>query len=102
MRPDQPIPPFDPRPVTVTKPEICLSALAALMGEAPWLAGAEITLADLHAAPIVSVFRVAPEGANLLGQETRLRGWWERASARPSFLRTKVPPRHEPHSAEAV
>jgi glutathione S-transferase len=32
------------------KAESCLSALAELMGEASWLAGAAITLADLHAA----------------------------------------------------
>src|SRR6516164_6577494 len=86
----------------LSKAEICLSALAELMGEAPWLAGAEITWADLHAAPIFSVFRLAPEGASLLGHETRLREWWERVSARPSFLRTKVSPRHGSHSAGAL
>jgi glutathione S-transferase len=80
------------------KAELCLSALAELMGEAPWLAGSELSLADLHAAPIVSVFRLAPEGANLLGRENRLREWWERVSTRPSFLRTQVPPRHESHA----
>jgi glutathione S-transferase len=76
------------------KAEVCLSALSELMGEASWLAGSAITLADLHAAPIFAVFRLAPEGAKLLGHENRLRGWWERVSSRPSFLRTQVPPRH--------
>jgi glutathione S-transferase len=84
------------------KAESCLSALAELMGEASWLAGAAITLADLHAAPIVSVFRLAPEGASLLDQATRLREWWERVSARPSFQRTHAPPRHESYSAGAA
>jgi glutathione S-transferase len=84
------------------KAESCLSALAELMGEASWLAGAAITLADLHAAPIASVFRLAPEGASLLDQATRLREWWERVSARPSFQRTHVPPRHESYSAGAA
>src|SRR6516225_4713803 len=84
------------------KAEICLSALVELLGEAPWLAGAEITWADLHAAPIFSVFRLAPEGASLLDHETRLREWWERISTRPSFLRTQAPPRHGSHSAGAL
>jgi glutathione S-transferase len=84
------------------KAEICLSALVELLGGAPWLSGTEITLADLHAAPIFSVFRLAPEGATLLGGQTRLREWWGRVSTRPSFLRTQVPPRHESRSAGAV
>jgi glutathione S-transferase len=72
------------------------------MGDAPWLAGAAITLADLHAASIVAVFRLAPEGANLLDHETALLEWWERVGMRPSFLRTQVPQRHESYSAAAV
>jgi glutathione S-transferase len=84
------------------KAKVCLSALCELMHEAPWLAGTAISLADLHAAPIVSVFRLAPEGANLLGRENRLRDWWERLSARPSFLRTQVSRRHESRAVGAV
>jgi glutathione S-transferase len=77
------------------KAEICLSALAELVGEAPWLAGSAITLADLHAAPMIRLFRLTPEGGNLLLNHDRLARWWDRISARPSFLRTQVPPRHE-------
>jgi glutathione S-transferase len=77
------------------KAEVCLSALSELMGEAPWLAGPAISLADLHAAPMMTLFRLAPEGARLLDRQDRLRDWWERVSTRPSFVRTKEPPRHE-------
>jgi glutathione S-transferase len=84
------------------KAKLCLSALSELMGDAPWLAGTALSLADLHAAPIVSIFRLAPEGANLLGRENRLREWWGRVSTRPSFLRTQVPPRHESHAIGAA
>jgi glutathione S-transferase len=77
------------------KAETCLSALSELMGEAPWLAGPAITLADLHAAPMIRLFRLTPEGDNLLTKHDRLARWWDRISARPSFLRTQVPPRHE-------
>lgn len=74
--------------------EICLSALAALMGARPWLAGSVLSLADLHAAPMFAVFRLAPEAERLLSREDGLVRWWERVSARPSFARTQVPPRH--------
>jgi glutathione S-transferase len=80
------------------KAEVCLSALAELMGEAPWLAGPTVSLADLHAAPMFAVFRFAPEDERLLGRQDRLVRWWDRVSVRPSFLRTQVPPRHASHT----
>lgn len=76
------------------KAEVCLFALAALMGESPWLAGSVISLADLHAASILAPFLLAPEGEHLLSRQDRLSGWWDRVSTRPSFVRTRVPPRH--------
>ena len=82
--------------------ETCLSALAELMAEATWLAGPAVSLADFHAAPIFAVFRIAPEARSLLDGKDRLLRWWERVSARPSFLRTQVPPRHVSHAAGTV
>ena len=76
------------------KAEVCLSALSDLMSEEPWLADAAISLADLHAAPMFALFRLAPEGEQLLSHEGRLVRWWDRVSARPSFILTHVPPRH--------
>ena len=76
------------------KAEICLFTLAELMGESSWLAGPVISLADLHAASILAPFRLAPEGERLLNRQDRLAGWWDRVSTRPSFARTRVPPRH--------
>ena len=78
--------------------EVCLAAIAGLMDEAPWLVGKSISLADLHAAPMFAVLRLAPEGQRLLDAEARLRAWWERISARPSFARTQAPARHESHA----
>ena len=80
------------------KAEVCLSALSDLMGEASWLAGSAISLADLHAAPMFATFRLAPEADQLLARHDRLRTWWDRVSSRPSFGRTRVLPRHETHS----
>jgi glutathione S-transferase len=76
------------------KAEVCLSALAELMDEEPWLSERTVSLADLHAAPMFALFRLAPEGEHLLSPHDRLVGWWDRVSARPSFVQTQVPPRH--------
>jgi glutathione S-transferase len=76
------------------KAEICLSALAALMGDQRWLAGTELSLADLHAAPMIAVSRLAPEVNQLLNREDRLIKWWDHMKARPSLVRTQAPPRH--------
>ncbi len=64
--------------------EICLSTLGDLMGEDDYLVGSHITLADLHAAPMLASFRKAPEGANLLAHHPALVRWWEGMSMRPS------------------
>ena len=62
----------------------CLDALAALMGATPHLAGHELTLADLHAAPMFAYFRMAPEGMALLHRHADLQRWWDRMSGRGS------------------
>jgi glutathione S-transferase len=83
------------------KAETCLSALAELMGDGAWLAGEAVSLADIHAAPIFALFQITEEGKRLLDHTPRLQRWWERVSARPSFARTQVPPRHESHPSAA-
>jgi glutathione S-transferase len=82
--------------------EVCLSALSDLIGESPWLAGRSISLADLHAAPMFALFRLAPEGARLLCRQDRLVRWWDRVSVRLSFTKTQVPPRHESTAQEML
>ena len=84
------------------KAKVCLSALSELMDGSPWLTGSAISLADLHAAPIFAVFRLAPEGSRLLADHDALVQWWGRVSARQSFLRTQVPPRHISDGAGTV
>jgi glutathione S-transferase len=73
----------------VPKAERCLSALARLIGDAPWLAGPALTLADLHAAPMFSYFTQADEGAALLKGNRSLREWWQRMVTRESLLATR-------------
>lgn len=62
----------------------CLAALNDLMPESPWLAGHQLTLADLHAAPIIDYFLQAPEG-RMLGDQPRLARWWSAMAARQSM-----------------
>jgi glutathione S-transferase len=80
----------DEAKITVALPRaaVCLSALEQIMGEGPFLTGAELTLADLHAAPIFSYFAVAPEAEALLSGHRQLRRWWERMKARASMAAT--------------
>lgn len=54
---------------------------------APWLAGEQLTLADLHAAPMLALFAKAPEGKALLESFEPLKLWLERMAARDSFIR---------------
>lgn len=63
---------------------LCLDVLEGFLGEGPWLLGGAPSLADLHAAPILDYFRMAPEGRDLLASRERLAAWWNRVAARPS------------------
>ena len=64
-----------------------LAALEALASE-PFLAGPELSLADLHVGAMIAYFALAPEGANLLAQHRRLAAWWAKLSRRASFAAT--------------
>lgn len=66
----------------------CLKALENIMEEGSWLAGAQLTLADLHAAAMFDYFRLTPEGANLLAANGRLSSWWTRIAVRKSMSAT--------------
>jgi glutathione S-transferase len=71
--------------------ETCLAALTAIKGEQPFLAGAALSLADLHAAPIFAYFTMAPEGRALLDRHRTLARWWAEIAARPSMATTRSP-----------
>ncbi len=75
------------------KAAVCLRALAQIMDQGAWLAGTEISLADLLAAPMFARFRLAPEGERLLDSHPELRRWWERMSQRSSMAATEAPSR---------
>ena len=69
----------------------CPQAISDLRGDQLWLAGAELTLADLHAAAIFAYFTAAPEAEVLLRPHAGLRDWWRRMTQRDSLRTTAYP-----------
>lgn len=65
-----------------------LKAIDDIRGRDPWLAGPEMTYADLYLAPIFAYFTGTPEAERLLADRPGLAAWWEAASALKSMERT--------------
>lgn len=66
----------------------CLRALSDIMGDGGFLAGRELTLADLHAAPIFAYLAMVPEAEVLLAGHPALKAWWARMLKRPAMHAT--------------
>jgi glutathione S-transferase len=72
--------------------ETCLRALEELADpEGPYLTGSEVSLADLHAAPMFAYFSMAKEGTALLSACPRMTRWWQVIRSRPSMTATRSP-----------
>lgn len=71
-----------------------LAALEGSAGNGPWLCGNQLSLADIHLAPMVGYFVLADEGRALLGKYPRLGEWWSELSNRSAFVATtpQLPP----------
>jgi glutathione S-transferase len=61
---------------------ICLSALESLAPTGAWLAGDELSLADLHSAPMFALFMTTPDARELMEPNQRLTAWWRRINER--------------------
>ena len=68
--------------------KLYLSELAKIKGSSPWLAGSELSLADLYAAPVCSYVSKTPHKDELLGVPG-IKEWWEKVSALPSYTSTE-------------
>jgi glutathione S-transferase len=68
---------------------LCLAEFARLMGEAPYLAGERVTLADLMVLPLLSYFVRLPEGEAPIAEHPALRQWLRHMENRQSFAVTK-------------
>lgn len=68
--------------------ETVLKVLRSLKPQGPWLLGDQLTLADLHAAPIIAYFVKVTQGRDLLARFADIRDWYTRVADRASFTRT--------------
>ena len=73
------------------KARISFGAITKLMSGKTWLAGDEITLADIHLAPMMDFFLMTQEGRRVITNFPLLGAWWERMKRRPSMLATPYP-----------
>jgi glutathione S-transferase len=70
---------------------LCLSEIARLMGNEPFLAGDRISLADLMVIPLFYYFSRLPEGEQPFADNPTLKPWMQRMEERQSFRVTKPP-----------
>jgi glutathione S-transferase len=75
----------------VPRARLCVSEIARLQGDQPYLAGERISLADLMVIPLLYYFSLVPEGEAPLAEHPELRAWLRRMEARQSFQVTKPP-----------
>jgi glutathione S-transferase len=82
--------PVDEEAVARAVPEarICIAEISRLLDCDRWMAGDALSLADLLLAPHLSMFALAPEGAQIFQGHENLRGWLARIEARPSMVAT--------------
>ncbi|MDX8439687.1 glutathione S-transferase family protein [Mesorhizobium australafricanum] len=73
----------------LSQAETVLKVLTSLTAKGPWLLGEQLTLADLHAAPIIAYFLKVEEGRDLLARFADIQEWYARISDRSSFARTE-------------
>lgn len=73
------------------KVRVALSALADLLADRHYFGGASLSLADLHAYPMLALLGLAAEGAAALRRHDGLGAWRARMSARPSAVGTRMP-----------
>lgn len=74
--------------VGLARAAIVLDQLEKRLDVQVFLAGETVSLADLHAAPMIAYFRIAPEGAQALARHDRLAAWWKKMNRRSSLRRT--------------
>ena len=74
---------------SLARARTCCRALEEILGTNRYFAGDDITLADLHALPILLYFAMTKEGRDTLSEHPRLRTWLDATAARPSVQRTR-------------
>jgi glutathione S-transferase len=68
--------------------KVVLTALSDQLGDSPYLTGDTVSLADLHAYPMLRYFALTAEGAQALSAHRNLVTWMDSMQQRPSVQRT--------------
>jgi glutathione S-transferase len=68
---------------------VCIDALDEIVACEPFLLGSRITLADLHAFPILEYFSLTEEGRDLIATHMALNNWLRMMESRPAVQRTR-------------
>jgi glutathione S-transferase len=71
----------------VSKAQLCLQELERIRGGHKFLAGNQVSLADLYVVPIIFYLKLTPE-KELLAPLRGLDAWWNAMSERPSVQKT--------------
>jgi glutathione S-transferase len=66
-----------------------LRVLSQLKHPGTWLLGDHVTLADLHAGPIIGYFLKAQEGRALTAEHPAISDWWQRLRELPAYTATE-------------
>lgn len=70
------------------KARLCLAEVDRIKGGSKFLAGEQVSLADLYLAPILFYLGLTPEGS-LVAEHQGLAGWWAALQQRSSYKKTQ-------------
>ncbi|WP_221932782.1 glutathione S-transferase family protein [Ferrovibrio terrae] len=82
----------DEQKVAASLPKVaaCHAVLADILGDQDHLCGDALTLADLHAAPMLACLAMTDEGRAMMAAHPRLEKWWQRMGAWPAMVQTRA------------
>ena len=80
----------DEAAVAASLPKVgkCMNVLSGLRGDNAFLASSNVSLADIHLAPVFDYFQGTPESSTILDDNPGLREWWGVMSERDSMKNT--------------
>lgn len=71
------------------KARTAAEALDRLIGDQDYVAGSNLSLADLHLAPVIDYFSQTPEGAVIMADTPNLSRWWANIKDRDCVVKTR-------------
>jgi glutathione S-transferase len=72
----------------IPRASLCVTEIARLLGDQPYLTGEAVSIADLLMIPQLSFLAETAEGQDMLGPHPRLMAWIRRMEDRPSMKNT--------------